>query len=63
MAASSKRIPLEKCKHGAVYAIRSRNLAVGVFVKDRGGFIGVREKFGSEHLFMEYHHSRTTTKL
>jgi len=49
-------IPLERCIHGAVYEIRSRNLTVGVFVKDRSGFIGIREKFGSKYLFMEYHY-------
>ena len=49
-------IPLDQCKEGAVYEIRSRNLVVGVFVKDRAGFIGIREKFGSRYLFMEYHY-------
>lgn len=51
-----KMIPLDRCKDGVVYEIRSRNLVVGVFVKDTGGFIGIREKFGSLYLFMEYHH-------
>ena len=26
------------------------------YIKDRSGFIGIREKFGSKYLFMEYHY-------
>lgn len=48
-------IPLDECEDAAVYKIHSRNLAVGVFVKARNGFIGIREKFGARYLFMEYH--------
>lgn len=48
-------IPLEQCVNGRLYRIESRNLAVGVFVEKRSGFIGIREKFGSEYLFTEYH--------
>ena len=48
-------IPLDKCEDGAVYEIHSRNLSVGVFVKDQEGFIGIRTKFGSRFLFTEYH--------
>ena len=40
--------------HGEIYALRSRNLSVGVYVESERGFIGVREKFGNEFLFMEY---------
>ena len=32
------------------------DLVVGVFIKDKAGFIGIREKFGSRYLFMEYHY-------
>lgn len=56
MKPSGKKIPLGRCKDRAVYEIRCRNLVVGVFVKARGGFIGIREKFGSRYLFMEYHY-------
>lgn len=52
----SKTIPLDECKDRMVYEIHSRNLAVGVFVQDRRGFIGIREKFGSRYLFMEFHY-------
>lgn len=48
-------IPLDQCEDGAVYRIHSRNLAVGVFVKERGGFIGIRTKWGQRFLFCEYH--------
>ena len=48
-------IPLEKCKNRSLYKIKSRNLEFGVFNKDTLGFIGIREKLGSEFLFTEYH--------
>ena len=47
-------IPLEQCQKGGLYRIRSRNLSFGVF-DGNGGFVGIREKFGSEYLFTEYH--------
>jgi hypothetical protein len=53
---NKKRIPLEECKHGFLYRIWSRNLAFGVFNEDTKGFVGIREKFGSEYLFEEYHY-------
>lgn len=49
-------IKLKNCFHGWLYRIHSRNLALGVFDKKKGGFIGIREKFGSRYLFMEYHY-------
>ncbi|MBI1803336.1 MAG: hypothetical protein HY033_04815 [Ignavibacteriae bacterium] len=48
-------IPLSDCKHGWLYKIRSRNLTAGVFREDRKGFVGIREKFGCEYLFTEFH--------
>jgi hypothetical protein len=48
-------IPLEDCKHGYVYKIHSRNLLLGVFDSGKKGFVGIREKFGHEYLFCEYH--------
>jgi len=48
-------IPLKKCRHGHAYRIRSRNLWIGVFNKKTKGFVGIREKFGDEYLFEEYH--------
>ncbi len=38
---------------GNLYRIRSRNLPYGVY-DGRGGFIGIREKFGLLSLFTEY---------
>ena len=48
-------IPLSECRNGWVYRISSRNLSFGVFVKDKNGFIGIREKFRDRYLFTEYH--------
>lgn len=47
-------IPLDQCQKGGLYKISSRNLSFGVF-DGNGGFIGIREKFGDEYLFTEYH--------
>jgi len=52
----SNYIPLADCINGAVYRIRSRNLAIGVFVQAANGFIGIRTKFSSRYLFTEYHY-------
>lgn len=49
-------IPLENLKHRATYALRSRNLLVGVWDANAKGFIGVREKMGDVYLFTEYHY-------
>lgn len=49
-------IPLAQCKDHYTYIIRSRNLIVGVFRESTGGFMGIREKFGSEYLFEEFHY-------
>lgn len=48
-------IPLDKCEHGRLYRIFSRNLSLGVYNADSLGFIGVRHKFGHDYLFTEYH--------
>jgi len=50
-------IKMKDCVRRGVYRIRSRNLTIGVYDGD-GGFVGVREKFGSRYLFTEYHHDR-----
>lgn len=47
-------IPLTQCIKGTIYKIWSRNLRIGVY-DGKGGFIGIREKFGYEYLFTEYH--------
>ena len=46
-------IALAHCKDQWLYRIRSRNLTLGVFRKDQNGFVGIREKFGYEYLFVE----------
>lgn len=48
--------PIGKCQHGWLYRIHSRNLGFGVFNRMTYGFTGIREKFGHEYLFEEYHH-------
>ncbi len=48
-----RSIPIGELAVGAIYRVRSRNLAVGVYCGD-GGFIGIREKFGSRYLSTEY---------
>lgn len=49
-----KKIPIPELIKGRVYRIKSRNLQVGVY-DGEGGFIGLREKFGSCYLFTEFH--------
>lgn len=47
-------IPMSECVERGVYRIYSRNLLVGVY-DGKGGFIGIRQKFGHRYLFTEYH--------
>jgi hypothetical protein len=47
-------IPLDLCKRGHVYRVRSRNLRYAVFDGEHG-FIGIRTKFGDRYLFTEDH--------
>ena len=49
-------IPIEACRDRHIYRLQSRNLRYGVFCKKRKGFIGIRTKFDSRFLFMEYHY-------
>ena len=48
-------IPRSECVDRALYRIHSRNLVMGVFRAETGGFLGLREKFGSIYVFEEYH--------
>ena len=48
-------IKIEDCGDGGLYRISSRNLTFGVYKESCKGFIGIREKFGDEFLFAEYH--------
>jgi hypothetical protein len=49
-------IPLDRCRHGCTYRIKSRNLLVGVFDQRRSGFVGIRHKFERIYLFTEFHY-------
>lgn len=48
--------PIGKCNHRWLFRIHSRNLGFGVFDRMTYGFTGIREKFGHEYLFEEYHY-------
>lgn len=50
-----EKIPMEDLEERVLYRIRSRNLVVGIWVPEERGFIGVRNKFGDDYLFTEYH--------
>jgi hypothetical protein len=47
------RIPRAELEDGRAYKIKSRNLFVGFWNEKRGGFNGIREKFGDRFIFME----------
>lgn len=49
-------IPLDNLRHRATYALRSRNLLVGVWDANSNGFVGIRTKMGDTYLFTEYHY-------
>jgi hypothetical protein len=49
-----EHLPIEQMRYGHLYRLASRNLACGVW-DGRGGFVGVREKFGQLFLDVEYH--------
>lgn len=51
-------IPLRSCIDGHVYKIYSRNLDVGVFHAEVEGFTGIRNKFGWNYLFTEFHYDQ-----
>ena len=48
-------IPFSECKTGYLYRISARNSRLGIFVKETGGFVILREKFSHEYLFVELH--------
>lgn len=52
-------IALEDCRARVLYRIESRNLSAGVF-DGKGGFVGIREKFGDFYCFTEYHWDQGT---
>lgn len=51
-----KYIPLNDCKDRCLYQINSRNLSYGIYNEQTKGFIGIRNKFGHDYLFTEYHY-------
>jgi len=55
MTEKKNYISLDECEDRAIYSLFARNLSVGVFYKEKKGFIGIREKFGEEYLFIENH--------
>lgn len=57
-ASDAKRdfLPESELEDRRVYEIRSRNLTHGVWVAEKHGFIGIRQKFNDLYLFMEYHY-------
>ena len=48
-------IKIQDCENRHLYKLNSRNLTYGIFEEDEKGFVGIREKFGDEYLFTEYH--------
>lgn len=47
------RVEAAELDERGVYRLNSRNLRVGVWVAARGGFLGIREKFGRRYLAFE----------
>lgn len=52
---SEEYIALGDCIHGGIYRIHASNFTIGVFDATLSGFVGIRDKFGKEYLFVEYH--------
>ncbi len=46
-------IPQPECVAGQLYRVRARNFRIGVWTGE--GFLGIRNKWGSEFLDTEYH--------
>lgn len=51
-----KYIPIDQCIDRRLYRVISRNLLVGVYNAETRGFIGIRNKFGNDYPFEEYHY-------
>ena len=50
-----KYILVDDCKDGGLYRIYARNFSLGVYNKQKQGFIGIRRKFTMIFLDMEFH--------
>ncbi len=48
-------LKIENCIQGGLYEIDARNFSLGVYNKKEQSFIGIRYKFGSEFLDVEFH--------
>ena len=48
-------LKIDDCIQGGLYKIDARNFSLGVYNKTKQGFIGIRYKFGSEFLDLEFH--------
>ena len=55
MDKNTEYIPLEKCVDGNLYLLDARNFNIGVFFQKESLFIGIRTKFGSRFLDIEFH--------
>jgi len=51
----TERIPIEALIPRRLYRLESNNLSLGVWAPERRGFIGIRRKYGDEHLDIEFH--------
>ena len=51
-------IEFNNCKNGYLYRIEARNAHLGIFNKEKDGFIILRTKFSSRYLFVELHWDR-----
>lgn len=60
-AAAAAFLDPETLEDRRIYKLQSRNLLEGVYVAEKQGFIGIRRKFDSEFLFMEYEWSTSET--
>jgi hypothetical protein len=48
-------LKIDDCVHGSLYKIDARNFGLGVYSKKEQGFVGIRYKFGTEYLDLEFH--------
>jgi hypothetical protein len=48
-------LSIEQCEHNSLYKIDGRNFSLGVYNKREQGFVGIRLKFTTEFLDLEYH--------
>jgi hypothetical protein len=58
---SRELIPIPQLEDRHVYVLNSRNLSAGVWVAERGVFIGIRVKFDLAYLFAEVGRDRERT--